>query len=1580
MTQEPEIRILITDDDASFIGSTVRRLNSRGIKTDVATNARELFDRLRGYPKDKMPDAALIDYSLPDMGGGELMEKLLKTYPSLPIIVVTGLDVGGSVRAYGMGAYAAMQKPLDYNELNVILKELTEADKVATQIAANLNSITEFTACLVWELDKQDFPSYRITGWAGVDREFKSKSRMREEAYPRVSELKKGEAGFLEDVQKVDYYKDKDEARERGWVSLIHLPMIREGKLTGWIDCYKNKIHDFKTPEQKSHQLGYLKSFADLAAQVLHARQLTQHTKVVHEMQQNLVGVLQEKLMYDTILGKALATTGADCGWIYRFNQKESAMELGAAAGPNADKADKKRGLSQGDITGKVAKTAISLYVKDVDKPENDVYTPDMHVRTEGLEEKSVLSVPLRRGERTLGVLTVSSRHIDFFLPEDLQLLTSLAAIAAMSLERNNLTQHLQGISRLAAETNHFDKLAQYVVDAVHDLTDTDVSLWLMSKKENEGDHYLRLAKVSNPEKQDNQARIPTSPGISIDAEAMRLKRHFIINDIQKYAQHPPFVDKEALLDSGWNSFMTVPLLGKSGEPLGVITTLSKEFNKFTEDAGHLVQHFANESALTLQKQRHIRTLQQLADSGKQLTVVQADTKALLKKTVKAARLIADAELTVLYPYNPELKKYYDVENVVYDGQLKVKQKQLTLKPRIHGMSEFVRKHKAVIVENITSDEPLPIKIGLRQPQPLYDPSEVLSSEAAFIRSSKFIVRENIRAFIGVSLWAEEQPGKDAPAQSREVAILYFNYRSPRRFSAEELQVIDIFCHQIANVIHRNRLFYSLQKEQEVLKGVYNASLNIMEEHDLNAILEEIVEEVVRLLKAKGGKVYLAENGNKQDLKLVAAKGYKYMKVGELLPPGESMSRVVVETKKPQIENNYKQYEKRVKKLENYYSSVIEVPLLLHGEVLGVLGVFDNNEKRTFTNEDIIVLEKLAAQAALALYKGQLYEELDALYQTGLEIAKQAGFKEIARRILNQLKRVIEYDKATVQWIENKYKPRIILSHVGYAQSGDAKKYLRPVNDDDLVRHIVENQQIKIISHASSEPLWDNLDEETKGVKSWVCMPLVYADKVLGLLILEHKMPGYYTERDRPKLERFALQAAIGLYNASIEQNHLKHLSEFASSLSPLDPDTTKEQILHRMFGVFEKALSPHKPNLTLWSANDAFWGGIIAGSTQNGTPIKQVPQGRMDPLAQYAEQQKQVMLLPDDNPALFKAKGEKLLGPLWLEGEVCAIVEISSSRSFSDNNLKHFSSTVLSMGSEALYRLHLKERRIAHFKQRFNPYIVGAPIHSPKDFFGRESVVQKILDGIHKNNFLIEDERRIGKTSLLYHLRFQLEQKGSDLTIFFPIYINIQATGEGEFWKHLADSIFSIQGKLRTFRKIDYDFYDLLDDLDANLRDLQANHPAKELHVVLLMDEVDKLKDYDRDTLAKLRRLFQEEERIKVVMAGWKIQRHLNDLTSPWHNQLVTLSLGSMAETSARNLIIEPIKGTYAFLPEAIDLILFESRLKPMAIQGICFNAVTIMLNRTEQVEQSGAATMLITKRDVQQAIAMYKKIRPAK
>ena len=206
----------------------------------------------------------------------------------------------------------------------------------------------------------------------------------------------------------------------------------------------------------------------------------------------------------------------------------------------------------------------------------------------------------------------------------------------------------------------------------------------------------------------------------------------------------------------------------------------------------------------------------------------------------------------------------------------------------------------------------------------------------------------------------------------------------------------------------------------------------------------------------------------------------------------------------------------------------------------------------------------------------------------------------------------------------------------------------------------------------------------------------------------------------------------------------------------------------------------------------------------------------------------------------------------------------------------------------------HRTRRRRQLMKRRFNPYIAGAPVLDTEMFFGREQLIERILQTIHNNSLLLYGERRIGKTSLQHHLRRRLLQLDDPDYEFFPVYVDLQGTPESQFFATLAEDVFhqleSILGDMGPGEDFDsdseYGYRDLVRDLRRVIKVLEERS-SKQVKLVLLIDEVDELNAYDPRINQRLRSLFMKSfaENLVAVVSGVEIRKQWDKEGSPWYN-----------------------------------------------------------------------------------------------
>jgi two-component system, OmpR family, response regulator len=112
-------RVLVVDDDPKVREVAVWALEDEGFAVEEAANRRQAAERARQRP----PALVVLDMSLPPHDGDTVAADLRAVCgPQLPILVITA-DGKASEKARRVGAYAALHKPFDVNQLVRLVRE-----------------------------------------------------------------------------------------------------------------------------------------------------------------------------------------------------------------------------------------------------------------------------------------------------------------------------------------------------------------------------------------------------------------------------------------------------------------------------------------------------------------------------------------------------------------------------------------------------------------------------------------------------------------------------------------------------------------------------------------------------------------------------------------------------------------------------------------------------------------------------------------------------------------------------------------------------------------------------------------------------------------------------------------------------------------------------------------------------------------------------------------------------------------------------------------------------------------------------------------------------------------------------------------------------------------------------------------------------------------------------------------------------------------------------------------------------------------------------------------------------------------
>lgn len=123
--------ILVVDDEAAILEVMRLNLESQGYRVETALVAEEGLRLLA----EKIIDAVLVDYKMPGMNGIEFIEKVKARCSHLPVIMVTAFgSIEMAVEAMKKGAFNYLTKPLNYEEMFLLLKQAVEKKRLVENV------------------------------------------------------------------------------------------------------------------------------------------------------------------------------------------------------------------------------------------------------------------------------------------------------------------------------------------------------------------------------------------------------------------------------------------------------------------------------------------------------------------------------------------------------------------------------------------------------------------------------------------------------------------------------------------------------------------------------------------------------------------------------------------------------------------------------------------------------------------------------------------------------------------------------------------------------------------------------------------------------------------------------------------------------------------------------------------------------------------------------------------------------------------------------------------------------------------------------------------------------------------------------------------------------------------------------------------------------------------------------------------------------------------------------------------------------------------------------------------------------
>ncbi|HZB14385.1 MAG TPA: sigma 54-interacting transcriptional regulator, partial [Chryseolinea sp.] len=121
-------RILVIEDDLTFSRILEGFLTKNGFSVAVCHKG---LDGLKAFGSEKV-DLVLLDYRLPDMTGMDVLSDIKKISVQVPVIIMTSFsDIRTAVKAMKMGAHEYITKPVNPDELLMLVQQALKKEKKA---------------------------------------------------------------------------------------------------------------------------------------------------------------------------------------------------------------------------------------------------------------------------------------------------------------------------------------------------------------------------------------------------------------------------------------------------------------------------------------------------------------------------------------------------------------------------------------------------------------------------------------------------------------------------------------------------------------------------------------------------------------------------------------------------------------------------------------------------------------------------------------------------------------------------------------------------------------------------------------------------------------------------------------------------------------------------------------------------------------------------------------------------------------------------------------------------------------------------------------------------------------------------------------------------------------------------------------------------------------------------------------------------------------------------------------------------------------------------------------------------------
>lgn len=934
------------------------------------------------------------------------------------------------------------------------------------------------------------------------------------------------------------------------------------------------------------------------------------------------------------------------------------------------------------------------------------------------------LGVPLKQDDQFLGVLVVQSYEEGiFYTDQDVEILTFVAQHMAVALTRARAIEQIRRKNAELAIITSVQKglAAKLDIQAIYDLVGDKVSEIFPRA------HAVTIASIMKDGYIQPHYEIERGirdfsgirPGSGISRRLVETGQPILINttpEFYDYGIREPIPGTEVS-----RSAIFVPLM--SGEMVTGLIDLHDLDNDYAYDQGDvsLLSTLANSMSVALENARLFdqtqRLLKESVERNAELAVMNSVQQGLAQQLEigSVINLVGEKILEILESFSVSIALYDEEANLmipyfnVYNG------KRYELKPyEIKGLSAAILK----------SGERIVINNDLLNKLKEYDSMMLIDAEPP--KALGYL------------------PVKTKGAVKGIIAVMSLEHEDV--FDEPTLRLLESITASLSISLENARLFDETQRllKETEQRNAELALINSIQEGlvaqmDIQGIYDLVGDKVRAIFDAQ--MIGIGTFDWKNNLRLVHylwEKGQRY----HLDPAPIDLTGItgflLRERKTLYIRNASESIEydelgikppDTVPGTQNALS-LLMLPMIAGDNLIGALTMQHLDRTDAFSDSDIRLLETLVNSMSVALENARLFNETQRLLrETEQRNAELAIINSVQQGLAAQLDLQAIYDLVGDK-IQEIFDAQVVvigtydhenqLQHLPYMFERGVRYSPKPIQYGAVTQHLLKTRQ----------PLRFNTREETKDFglttvgdteqpKSWVFVPLIVGDKVIGTISLQNLDRTHaFSDADVTLLTTLAGSMSVALENARLFAAERQRISELGAVNTVSEAMVGESELQNLIELIGEQMREIFHADVVYIALRD-FNTDMIHFPYQYGedfTPLK-VGQGLTSKILANG----QPLLINQDIEERRVELGVTLQGkqarsylgvPIITKGKAIGVISVQSLQQegrFSDNDVRLLSTIAANVGA-AIENARLFDE-IRHQKQYFEALVQNSPV-----------------------------------------------------------------------------------------------------------------------------------------------------------------------------------------------------------------------------------------------------------------------------